>query len=63
VVSNKSIKDRIDQMIATEDPLAPLSDQAIANRLKEEGLTVARRTVAKYREELKILPSHMRRSY
>lgn len=62
-VSNKTIKDRIDQMIAAEDPSAPLSDQAIANRLKEEGLTVARRTVAKYREELKIRPSHMRKTY
>ncbi len=62
-VSNKSIKDQIEQMIADEDPSAPLSDQAIANQLKEEGLTVARRTVAKYREELKIMPSHMRRGY
>lgn len=62
-VSNKSIKDRIDQLIGDEDPSAPLSDQAIANLLKKEGVNVARRTVAKYREELKILPSHMRKGY
>lgn len=60
-VSNKSVKDRIDQMIANENPAAPLSDQAITNALKGEGVNVARRTVAKYREELKILPSHMRK--
>ena len=62
-VSNKSVKERIAELIAGENPSAPLSDQAITNRLKEEGLAVARRTVAKYREELKILPSHMRKGY
>ncbi len=62
-VSNKSIKDRIDQLIGDEEPSAPLSDQAIANALKSEGVNVARRTVAKYREELRILPSHMRKGY
>jgi len=60
-VSNKSVKDRIAQMIANENPAAPLSDQAITDKLKAEGLPVARRTVAKYREELKIMPSHMRK--
>lgn len=62
-VSNKTIKDAIAQIIAREDTTAPLSDQAIANILKERGTQVARRTVTKYREELKILPSHMRRSF
>ncbi len=62
-VSNKTIKDAIAQIIAREDTTAPLSDQAIANRLKERGTQVARRTVTKYREELKILPSHMRKSF
>lgn len=62
-ISNKSIKDRIHHMIAGETPSAPLSDQALADRLKAEGLTVARRTVAKYREELKIPPSHLRKSF
>ena len=62
-VSNKSIKERIDQLIAREDPAKPLSDQAIARRLKDEGVAVARRTVAKYREELQHPPSHMRKAY
>lgn len=62
-VSNKTIKDRIHQMILKEDPSAPLSDQTLANQLKAEGVNVARRTVAKYREELKIMPSHMRKGF
>lgn len=62
-VSNKTVKDAIEQMIKNEDKSSPLSDQAIANQLKEDGTKVARRTVAKYREELNILPSHMRKSF
>ncbi|HOW97920.1 MAG TPA: RNA polymerase factor sigma-54 [Kiritimatiellia bacterium] len=61
-VSNKTIKDSIAQFVAKEDPAAPLSDQAMVALLKEKGITVARRTIAKYRDELKILPSHLRRA-
>ena len=60
-VSNKVIKDAIAQMIAAEDSAHPLSDQVIVAMLKEKGMTVARRTIAKYRDELKILPSHLRK--
>ena len=62
LVSNKSIKDEISAMIENEDTAKPLSDQAITDKLKEKGLKVARRTIAKYREELNILPSHLRKS-
>lgn len=62
-VSNKTIKDAIAQLVENEDPAAPLSDDAMAKMLKEKGTTVARRTIAKYRDELKILPSHLRRGY
>jgi RNA polymerase sigma-54 factor len=62
-VSNKTIKDAIAQLVANEDQRSPLSDQAMAEKLKEEGVKVARRTVAKYREEMKILPSHLRKSF
>ena len=62
-VSNKTIKDTIAQMVAEEDPAHPLSDQVIVAKLKEKGLQVARRTIAKYSDDLKILPSHLRRSY
>jgi RNA polymerase sigma-54 factor len=60
-ISNKVIKDVIAQMIAAEDSAHPLSDQTIVAMLKEKGMTVARRTIAKYRDELKILPSHLRK--
>jgi RNA polymerase sigma-54 factor len=62
-VSNKSIKDRIARIIESETPSKPLSDQKIVNILKTEGITIARRTVAKYREELGILPTNLRRHY
>lgn len=61
-VSNKTVKDAINQLIAGEDPAAPYSDQAIMEALRERGTKVARRTVAKYRDELRILPSHLRKS-
>jgi RNA polymerase sigma-54 factor len=62
-VSNKTIKDAIANLVAGEDPSEPLSDQAMVEALAASGTTVARRTVAKYREELKILPSHLRKSF
>ncbi len=61
-VSNKTIKDVIAQLIAAEQPAHPLSDQAIVAQLKAQGFQVARRTIAKYREELRILPSHLRKN-
>jgi RNA polymerase sigma-54 factor len=62
-VSNKSIKDRIARIVESEPPQKPLSDQKIVGILKDEGITIARRTVAKYREELGILPTNLRRQY
>lgn len=62
-VSAKSAKDRIRRIIEGEDEHAPLSDQKIADILKNEGLNIARRTVAKYREQLNILPARMRKQY
>lgn len=61
-VSNKTIKDQIVHLVQQEDSTNPLSDQRMVELLRQSGTKVARRTVAKYREELKILPSHMRRS-
>ncbi len=62
VVSNKTVQDRLAALIAAEDPAHPLSDQDLMERFRAEGLTVARRTVAKYRLALKIPPSHLRRA-
>lgn len=59
--SQRSIMERIRVMIAAEDPKKPLSDQSLVAQLKAEGIPIARRTVAKYRELLKILPTHLRR--
>ncbi|MBI3316951.1 MAG: RNA polymerase factor sigma-54 [Candidatus Omnitrophica bacterium] len=60
-VSQKSITHRIRHMIDSENPASPLSDQEIAEKLLQEGVKIARRTVAKYRDILKILPSHLRK--
>jgi DNA-directed RNA polymerase specialized sigma subunit, sigma54 homolog len=57
------VKDAIAALIRGEDLHKPWSDQHLADRLKADGLAVARRTVAKYREVLGILPSHLRKSF
>ena len=53
-VSARSVKEKISSMVADEDKAKPLSDQEIADRLSADGLKIARRTVAKYREQLQI---------
>ncbi len=57
----ESIRQHIKAMIKNENPEKPLTDNAIAIILKEENIKIARRTVAKYREQLKILPVKHRR--
>lgn len=61
-VGAEAIKTRIRQIISAEDSAKPLSDTCIAEMLAEEGIEVARRTVAKYRELMKILPVQQRRA-
>jgi RNA polymerase sigma-54 factor len=60
-VAATTIKQRLRELVKEEDAAKPMSDQKIAELLSEEGVTVARRTVAKYREELGIEPSWARR--
>ncbi|MFQ5876102.1 MAG: RNA polymerase factor sigma-54 [Acidobacteriota bacterium] len=60
-VSSLTVKERIKKVVAEEDPKHPLSDAAIVQVLSREGLRIARRTVAKYREELRIRSSNERR--
>jgi RNA polymerase sigma-54 factor len=60
-VSARTAKDIIKTLIEEEDKKEPLSDQRIAELLHEKGLRIARRTVAKYREQLNILPARFRR--
>ena len=50
------------QIVDAEDPAKPLSDSQISQMLEEQGIHVARRTVAKYREALKIAPTQMRKA-
>ncbi len=61
-VAEQQIKAEIHTLIEAEDLHKPLTDQELVDELKARGMTVARRTVAKYRAELKILPSHLRKS-
>jgi RNA polymerase sigma-54 factor len=62
-VSSESVKQRIQQIISREDPRKPMSDQYISEALGKENIDIARRTVAKYRELLGILPSSKRKRY
>lgn len=60
-LASESVKLKIKDLIGKEDPKNPLSDQEIVDVLKKEGIQIARRTVAKYRDVLKILPSSRRK--
>src|SRR5437763_12507835 len=62
-LSNISVKQAILDLVKHESGSAPLSDHEIVEILSERGIPIARRTVAKYRSDLNILPSHMRRKY
>ena len=60
-LATKSVKDRIGQLIKDEDPLSPMSDQKVVGILHGEGVDIARRTVAKYRDQLHIPTARMRK--
>ena len=60
--SSTAVRALIRQMVAAEDPSAPLSDSTLSQMLEEQGIQVARRTVAKYREALKIAPANLRKA-
>ena len=62
-MSNTSVKGSIADLVKNEDTSNPLSDKEIVKILSERGIPIARRTVAKYRNELNILPSNMRKQY
>ncbi|MEN0058302.1 MAG: RNA polymerase factor sigma-54 [Bdellovibrio sp.] len=62
-LASESVKIKIRDLVSKEDPKSPLSDQKIVDMLKADGIQIARRTVAKYRDMLKILPSSQRKKY
>lgn len=61
-LASESVKIKIKELVSKEDPKDPYSDQKIVDLLKAEGIVIARRTVAKYRDILKILPSSRRKN-
>lgn len=59
--SARAVKAQIQKLVSEEDPTAPLTDSEIVKALAERGIKIARRTVAKYRDQLGILPARMRK--
>lgn len=62
-LSSRSVKEKLRELVLNEDSSKPLSDNKIVKLLKEQGLPIARRTVAKYREEIGIPASHLRKEF
>ena len=62
-LASESVKLKIKELVSKEDPKKPLSDQKLVDLLKQDGVDIARRTVAKYRELLRILPSSQRKKF
>ena len=62
-IASASVQDKIRQIIENEDPKRPYSDDKISQLLKEENISIARRTVAKYREIMRVLPSNKRKQF
>ena len=62
-LASASVKKMIGDIIRAEDPKKPLADQKVVDMLEKKGIQLARRTVAKYREQLGILPSSKRKKY
>ena len=60
-ISARGVKDKMKSLVAEENTKKPLTDQAIVKLLKADGVNIARRTVAKYRDQLGILPARMRK--
>ncbi|MFM2220775.1 MAG: polymerase factor sigma-54 [Verrucomicrobiota bacterium] len=60
-LSNAAVRDALQTLIQQENPSKPLSDDALTKHLNKAGIEIKRRTVAKYREQLHILPSHLRK--
>jgi len=62
LISNTVVKNRLKEIVEEEDKTSPIGDEEIATKLQAEGYQVARRTMAKYREQLKIPVSRLRKT-
>ena len=60
-ISNESVKAALADIVRAEEKKKPNSDAKLVALLEEQGIKIARRTVAKYRDQLRILPSHLRK--
>ena len=63
LISNESVKATLGEIVQNEDKKKPYSDAKLVKLLEEQGISIARRTVAKYRDQLRILPSHLRKAH
>lgn len=61
-VSNAAVREAMQQLVQRENPAKPLTDEALAKALAAQGIKIARRTVAKYREQIGIQPAHLRKA-
>jgi len=62
-IASESVKERIKKIVSEEDPKRPYNDSQLVDILRESGISIARRTVAKYRGMMSILPSSKRKKY
>ena len=62
-ISSNSIKEFIKEIVETEDPKKPYSDQKMVEIFEEKGIAISRRTIAKYRDEMGILSSSKRKRF
>jgi len=62
-VSSRQVKYLVQEIVGKEDPKRPLSDESIVKLINARGMKIARRTIAKYRKELGVLPSHLRKQF
>ncbi len=62
-VSSRQVKNTLKELVDQEDSMKPLSDETLVKLINDRGMKIARRTVAKYRKELGILPSHLRKKF
>jgi RNA polymerase sigma-54 factor len=60
-ISNQAVKQKVKNIVESEDPLTPLNDDKIAGLLKQDGIRIARRTIAKYRDQLGVPIARLRR--
>ncbi len=61
-VASRSVREEVRELINSEDRSSPLSDQKLQEHFRQKGTTIARRTISKYRQALRILPSHLRKN-